>query len=192
MTPEQGSKSEENCNLRPAKAGHSGNICLTHEHMWFEHKARISMSGKAAFRDDMHAPNPALTLKLLTGACCLSALPSTPMGQSATKADREAANMLRPPCSATGWTKRLLYCNAASGHRCMPLDTFKTGQQPAEYQHCEGRPLRVGSHWTALAQRSSKPSHAGSFLHLVPLHHGSSCTASSWLMIFNDLASSLQ
>ncbi len=28
MTLEQDSKSEENCNLRPAKAGHSSNICL--------------------------------------------------------------------------------------------------------------------------------------------------------------------
>ena len=28
MTPEQDSKSEENCNLRSAKAGHSSNICL--------------------------------------------------------------------------------------------------------------------------------------------------------------------
>ena len=29
MTPEHGSKSEENCNLRSAKAGHSSNICLS-------------------------------------------------------------------------------------------------------------------------------------------------------------------
>ena len=29
MTPEHGSKSEENCNLRAAKAGHSSNICLS-------------------------------------------------------------------------------------------------------------------------------------------------------------------
>ncbi len=28
MTLEQDIKSEENCNLRPAKAGHSSNICL--------------------------------------------------------------------------------------------------------------------------------------------------------------------
>ena len=31
MTPEHGSKSEENCNLRSAKAGHSSNICLKRE-----------------------------------------------------------------------------------------------------------------------------------------------------------------
>ena len=29
MTLEQDSKSEENCNLRSAKAGHSSNICLS-------------------------------------------------------------------------------------------------------------------------------------------------------------------
>ncbi len=29
MTQEQDSKSEENCNLRPAKAGHSSNTCLS-------------------------------------------------------------------------------------------------------------------------------------------------------------------
>ncbi len=31
MTPEQDSKSEENCTLKPAKAGHSSNTCLITE-----------------------------------------------------------------------------------------------------------------------------------------------------------------
>ena len=38
MTPEHGSKSEENCNLRAAKAGHSSNICLSSPNASVLHK----------------------------------------------------------------------------------------------------------------------------------------------------------
>ena len=43
MTPEHGSKSEENCNLRAAKAGHSSNICLSSPNASVLHKLQTRL-----------------------------------------------------------------------------------------------------------------------------------------------------
>ena len=44
MTPERGSKSEENCNLRSAKAGHSSNICLSSPNASVLHKLQTRLA----------------------------------------------------------------------------------------------------------------------------------------------------
>ena len=44
MTPEHGSKSEENCNLRSAKAGHSSNICLSSPNASVLHKLQTRLA----------------------------------------------------------------------------------------------------------------------------------------------------
>ncbi len=44
MTLEQDSKSEENCNLRPAKAGHSSNICLSSPNAPVLHKLQTRLA----------------------------------------------------------------------------------------------------------------------------------------------------
>ena len=44
MTPEHGSKSEENCNLRAAKAGHSSNICLSSPNASVLHKLQTRLA----------------------------------------------------------------------------------------------------------------------------------------------------
>ena len=43
MTLEHGSESEENCNLRSAKAGHSSNICLSSPYASVLHKLQIRL-----------------------------------------------------------------------------------------------------------------------------------------------------
>ena len=43
MTPEQDSKSEENCNLRSAKAGHSSNMCLSSPYAPVLHKLQTRL-----------------------------------------------------------------------------------------------------------------------------------------------------
>ena len=42
--PEHGSKSEENCNLRAAKAGHSSNICLSSPNASVLHKLQTRLA----------------------------------------------------------------------------------------------------------------------------------------------------
>ena len=44
MTLEQDSKSEENCNLRSAKAGHSSNMCLSSRNAPQLHKLQTRLA----------------------------------------------------------------------------------------------------------------------------------------------------
>ena len=44
MTLGHGSKSEENCNLRSAKAGHSSNICLSSPNASVLHKLQTRLA----------------------------------------------------------------------------------------------------------------------------------------------------
>ena len=44
ITLEQDSKSEEKCNLRPAKAGHSSNICLSSSNGYVLHKLQTRLA----------------------------------------------------------------------------------------------------------------------------------------------------
>ena len=44
MTLEQDIKSEEKCNLRPAKAGHSSNICLSSPNAAVLHKLQTRLA----------------------------------------------------------------------------------------------------------------------------------------------------
>ena len=44
MTLEQDSKSEENCNLRSAKAGHSSNICVSSPNASVLHKLQTGLA----------------------------------------------------------------------------------------------------------------------------------------------------
>ena len=54
MTPEHGSKSEENCNLRAAKAGHSSNICLSSPNASVLHKLQTRLArGRLKWRPQL-------------------------------------------------------------------------------------------------------------------------------------------
>ena len=65
MTPEHGSKSEENCNLRSAKAGHSSNICLSSPNASVRSQAHRATSRCLT---EVFCPNPQCSLWHLAGA----------------------------------------------------------------------------------------------------------------------------